>query len=46
LTVLYLEGHRHHWPGTKLSLPESVIGPITSKLNATDTIWEFFKSVP
>jgi poly(3-hydroxybutyrate) depolymerase len=46
LTVLYLEGHGHYWPGARPSLPESMIGPITSKLNATDTIWEFFKSVP
>jgi polyhydroxybutyrate depolymerase len=46
LAVLYLEGHGHHWPGAKPSLPESVIGPITSKLNATDTIWEFFNTVP
>jgi polyhydroxybutyrate depolymerase len=46
LTVLYLEGHGHHWPGAKQTLPESMIGPIKSKLNATDVIWEFFKSVP
>ena len=45
ITVLYLEGHGHHWPGAKVSLPESMIGPIKSKLNATDTIWEFFQSV-
>lgn len=41
LTVLYLEGHGHHWPGAKPSLPESMIGPIKSKLNATDALWEF-----
>jgi polyhydroxybutyrate depolymerase len=46
LTVLYLEGHGHHWPGAKRTLPESVIGPIKSKMNATDTLWDFFKSVP
>jgi polyhydroxybutyrate depolymerase len=45
ITVLYLEGHGHHWPGAKVSLPESMIGPIKSKLNATDTIWAFFQSV-
>jgi polyhydroxybutyrate depolymerase len=45
LTVLYLEGHGHHWPGAKQTLPESMIGPIKSKLNATDAIWEFFKTV-
>ena len=44
LTALYLDGHGHHWPGAKRTLPESVIGPITSKQNATDTIWDFFKN--
>jgi gluconolactonase len=45
LKVLYIEGHGHQWPGAaKGSLPESMIGPITNKLNATDTIWEFFKA--
>ena len=46
LTVLYLEGHGHHWPGAKQTLPESTIGPIKSRLDATDAIWEFFKSFP
>ncbi len=44
LTVIYLESHGHHWPGGKQTLPESMIGPIKSKLNATDAIWEFFKT--
>jgi polyhydroxybutyrate depolymerase len=43
LTVIYLDGHGHHWPGGKQSLPESMIGPIKSKLNATETIWNFFE---
>ena len=47
LTVLYLEGHGHQWPGGERTLPESMIGPITSKLNATDVLWEFFAaSIP
>lgn len=44
LTVLFLEGHGHHWPGAIRSLPESMIGPITSKIDATDTIWQYFKA--
>lgn len=44
LTVLYLEGHGHHWPGGQKVLPESMTGPITSKLDATDTLWEFFQA--
>lgn len=42
LTVLYLKGHGHAWPGANRSLPARQIGPITSKLNATDIMWEFF----
>lgn len=43
LTVMYLEGHGHHWPGGVRNLPERMIGPITSKVNATDVLWEFFQ---
>jgi len=46
LTVLYLEGHGHHWPGGQKVLPESMTGPITSKLDATDTLWDFFQASP
>jgi polyhydroxybutyrate depolymerase len=42
LTALYLEGHGHQWPGGQANLPESVVGPVTSKLSATDAIWDFF----
>lgn len=45
LKVLYLQGHGHPWPGAKQALPESIMGPNTSKLDATDTIWEFFESI-
>lgn len=44
LSVIYIDGHGHHWPGGQKALPESMIGPITNKLDATDAIWEFFKS--
>lgn len=44
LTVIYLKGHGHHWPGAIQTLPESMIGPIKSKLNATNTIWDFFQN--
>ena len=46
LTVLYLEGHGHQWPGGVQPLPESIMGPFRSKLNATDTIWEFLRAHP
>lgn len=45
LTAVYLEGHGHHWPGGKRSLPNDIMGPDTAELNATDTLWEFFSSV-
>jgi polyhydroxybutyrate depolymerase len=44
LVVLYLEGHGHHWPGGARMLPERLIGPTTTKLDATDTLWDFFES--
>ena len=43
--VLYtIEGHGHHWPGQKSSLPEFLAGKNTAKLDATGVIWEFFKA--
>jgi polyhydroxybutyrate depolymerase len=44
LTVVTIAGHGHHWPGGKVTLPESMIGPITHKLDATDALWDFFKA--
>ncbi|HTU26788.1 MAG TPA: hypothetical protein VMF30_15375, partial [Pirellulales bacterium] len=44
LEVLYLEGHGHHWPGAKRTLPESITGPATSKLDATGELWRFFQT--
>lgn len=45
LTAVYLDGHGHQWPGGERTLlPESLIGPMTSKLNATDALWNFFKT--
>jgi polyhydroxybutyrate depolymerase len=44
LSVIYIEGHGHHWPGGQRTLPISMAGPITNKLNATDTLWEFFRT--
>jgi polyhydroxybutyrate depolymerase len=41
LVALYLEGHGHHWPGAKVRLPSRVMGPVTSKIVASDVIWDF-----
>jgi polyhydroxybutyrate depolymerase len=43
--ILYtLQGHGHHWPGGKSLLPEKLAGKNVSELDATDVIWEFFKT--
>lgn len=44
LVAVYIEGHGHHWPGGQRTLPVSVIGPIATKLDATDALWDFFKA--
>jgi polyhydroxybutyrate depolymerase len=41
-----LVGHGHAWPGARQRLPERLIGPVTSELDATRAIWEFFESTP
>ena len=43
LTVHYLEGHGHHWPGFKSSLADQYVGPYSTTVNATDAMWEFFQ---
>jgi poly(3-hydroxybutyrate) depolymerase len=44
LTVIYIDGHGHAYPGGKESgLPENVLGPNLKKLNATDVIWDFLR---
>ena len=45
LTVIYIDGQGHHWPGGKTALPDSIMGPNTKTLDATDTIWKFFETV-
>lgn len=43
LTCIYITGHGHEWPGGQGSgLPESLIGPSSDALNATQVIWDFF----
>ena len=39
-----IEGHGHHWPGRKSSLPEFIAGKNTARLDATGVIWEFFEA--
>ena len=44
LRVIYIAGHGHHWPGGEEVLPPSMIGPVKRNLDATDTVWDFFKA--
>ncbi|QDU77707.1 Alpha/beta hydrolase family protein [Bremerella volcania] len=44
LTILYLKGHGHQWRGASRNLPPRLIGPITSKLDATAELWKFFEN--
>jgi len=46
-TIWYLKGQGHAWPGGQDSgLPESVMGPNITRINATDLIWQFFSVLP
>jgi polyhydroxybutyrate depolymerase len=39
-----IEGQGHEWPGAQRTLPSIISGPQTDKLDATETIWDFFAS--
>ena len=42
----FIDGMGHVWPGGTNQLPERLVGRPSYKLNATDVIWDFFKSHP
>jgi polyhydroxybutyrate depolymerase len=44
--VYFIPGQGHGWPGGKTNLPESIIGPKSNQINATDVIWDFFRQHP
>lgn len=46
VTVIALEGGGHTWPGGKPYLPKAIVGAVCPELDATRTIWEFFKLHP
>lgn len=39
-------GGGHTWPGASQYLPKIIIGTVCKDFNATEMIWEFFKSLP
>ena len=42
--VRVVAGHGHHWPGGRGMLGEYLGGPISTELNATAAVWEFFRT--
>src|SRR5262249_5381017 len=40
-----VEGLGHHWPGGRAELTPRMAGPPSDAVNATEMIWEFFKSL-
>lgn len=39
-----LEGHGHHWPGSRTLLPRRLAGDNTTSVEAAEVIWEFFET--
>ena len=46
VTLISLDGGGHTWPGGKQYLPKLLVGAVCPELDATRTIWEFFKQHP
>ena len=43
---IIVDGLGHTWPGGRSILPERLVGKMSDKVNATDTIWAFFQRHP
>jgi polyhydroxybutyrate depolymerase len=46
LTLIALDGGGHSWPGAAKNLPAVLVGKTCPELDATRTLWEFFKQHP
>jgi len=46
VTLIALDGGGHTWPGAAKNLPAAAVGKACAELDATQTIWEFFKQHP
>lgn len=44
LQWITVKGMGHHWPGGQQTLPKWLVGNPSNAINATDTIWDFFKT--
>jgi polyhydroxybutyrate depolymerase len=46
VVLITIKGGGHTWPGATQYLPKILIGPVCKDFNATEVIWDFFKSLP
>lgn len=44
--LLRVEGGGHTWPGAVQAIPSNMIGTTNRDIDATETIWGFFRSAP
>lgn len=44
--LVTIKGGGHTWPGASQYLPKILVGNVCKDFNATEMIWEFFKSLP
>jgi polyhydroxybutyrate depolymerase len=44
IILVKIEGGGHTWPGASQYLPKFIVGTVCNDFNATEMIWEFFKS--
>ncbi len=44
--LVTIKGGGHTWPGASQYLPKIIVGTVCKDFNATEMIWEFFKSLP
>jgi polyhydroxybutyrate depolymerase len=45
--VIYtVTGGGHSWPGGKAQLPDWVVGPTSSSIDASSLMWAFFRQHP
>ena len=46
IELITVEGLGHVWPGGNAPAPALFVGPTSDRPNATDTVWEFFRTHP
>jgi polyhydroxybutyrate depolymerase len=46
VTLYTLEGAGHTWPGGSQYLPERLVGKVCRDIDATEIIWDFFRTHP